>query len=100
MKAEPKNSLAQTIAFTAGCYVDVIIAFYEFYHRKLNPLDNFLRINQKTILTFVADLITYGTGLKLEAKITNQLGLELKRLTKLTKENFAKSGFMVLNNFW
>ena len=58
-----------------------------------------LRINQQTILTFVACLITYEAGLKTEAKNTNQLGPELKRLAKLTKETFAESGFTVLNTF-
>ena len=59
----------------------------------------FLRINQKAILKFVADLITYGAGLKIEAKITNQLGSGLKMLTKLTKGTFAESGFTIFNTF-
>ena len=58
-----------------------------------------LRINQKTILTFVDNFTTYGAGLKTEAKIINHLGLGLKRPIKLTKENFAESSFTVLNTF-
>ena len=58
-----------------------------------------LRINPKTSLTFAADLITYGAGLIVEAKITNQLEPGLKRPIKLTKENFAESSSTVLNTF-
>ena len=58
-----------------------------------------LRINKKIILTFAADLITYGPGLKTKAKITNQLEQGLKKPAKLTKETFAESGFTLLNTF-
>ena len=58
-----------------------------------------LRINEKTFLTFVADLITYGAGLETGAKIMNQLGPGLKRPIKLTKDTFAESSFTVLNTF-
>ena len=56
-------------------------------------------INQNTVLTFVAELITYGGGLKTEAKITNQLRPGLKRAIKLTKETFAESSSTVINFF-
>ena len=67
--------------------------------RKIELLGQFsLRINQKTILTFAAGFITYKAGIKTEAKITNQLGPGLKRVTKLTKETFSQRGVTILNN--
>ena len=60
----------------------------------------FFKNQPKKILTFVDNFTTYGAGLKTEAKITNHLGLGLKRPIKLTKENFAESSFMDLNTFY
>ena len=59
-----------------------------------------LKVNQKTILTVAVDLLTYGARLKTKAKITNQLGPGLKRLTKLTliRLGFLRVVFMGVIN--
>ena len=64
-----------TTALKVGRYDDIKIAFRDFYPRNLNSLVNFLsELIKRTILTFNATLITYVAGLKIEAKITKQLG--------------------------